>query len=80
MYKNNKYRFITKKMICDNCGSEMLVTDAREKLCWKCKEEIKKKLYINYLESKKYERYDTRTIDCYNKRDLVQEMIKWVQD
>lgn len=27
-----------------------------------------------------YERYDTRTIDCYNKRDLVQEMIKWVQD
>lgn len=27
-----------------------------------------------------YEKYDTRTIDCYNKRELVQEMIKWVKD
>lgn len=27
-----------------------------------------------------YERYNTRTIDCYNKRELVQEMIKWVED
>lgn len=27
-----------------------------------------------------YEKYDTTTIDCYNKRELVQEMIKWVQD
>lgn len=27
-----------------------------------------------------YEKYDTITIDCYNKRDLVQEMIKWVED
>lgn len=27
-----------------------------------------------------YEKYDTRTIDCYNKRELVQEMIKWVED
>lgn len=27
-----------------------------------------------------YERYNVRTIDCYNKRELVQEMIKWVED
>ena len=27
-----------------------------------------------------YEKYDTTNIDCYNKRELVQEMIKWVQD
>lgn len=26
-----------------------------------------------------YEKYNTRTIDCYNKRDLVQEMIKCVE-
>ena len=26
-----------------------------------------------------YEKYDTTTIDCYNKRELVQEMIKWVE-
>lgn len=49
--RRNKYRFITSKKICDNCGKEMLVTNARERLCWKCKEEIKKKLYNSYLES-----------------------------
>lgn len=27
-----------------------------------------------------YERYDTNNIDCYNKRELVQEMMKWVED
>ena len=26
-----------------------------------------------------YEKYDTTKIDCYNKRELVQEMIKWVE-
>ena len=26
-----------------------------------------------------YEKYDTTNIDCYNKRELVQEMIKWVE-
>lgn len=27
-----------------------------------------------------YERYDTTTRDCHNKRELILEMMKWVED
>ena len=39
-----RFQFEAYKKKCKNCGNEMLVTNSKEEICWRCKEEIRKQL------------------------------------
>lgn len=44
-------RMIAYRKRCKNCGQEIIVTNAKTELCWRCREKIRKGIRRNNREN-----------------------------
>ena len=46
-----KRKMIAYRRKCKNCGQEIIVTNVKMKLCWRCREAIRKEIRRNSREN-----------------------------
>lgn len=49
--KNKRNKMIAYRRKCKNCGQEIIVTNVKTELCWRCREKIRKGIRRNSREN-----------------------------